>query len=149
MAFAVSLPTNFSLLLGGRNKPRLLPDKMMRSRDRTPAVCRICGIRIPCNYGTCPNRGEQRKNLLPSRCTRGDEPWLFDVRDLHDNPHAPEMRPVSGQASSDIAHARPGRNPHGVKLLRNNPRLIGLVAYRIIQIARDRPSDGKRRNKTR
>src|SRR5713226_4624102 len=144
MAPAVSPPNNLSLFFRRRNEPGLLPDKMMCSRNRTPAVCRICGLRIPGNYGTCPNRGEQRENLLPSRCIRSDEPRLFDFGDLHDDPYTREMRPVRVQASSDVAHVRPGRNPHGVKLLRDDPRLIWFVAHYIIQIMHCSPSDSKR-----
>src|SRR6266849_3083830 len=42
---------------------------------------------------------------------------------------------------------RPGCDPHEVKLLRNHPRLIRLVAYDIIQIARHNPRRGERRCK--
>src|SRR6267378_798989 len=97
-------PAKFSLFLRRRDKPRLLPDKMMRSRNLTPAVRGIRGICIPGNNCSGPNGRKQRQNLLPSRSIRGDETRLFDVRDLHDDPHAGEMRPVSAQASPNVTH---------------------------------------------
>src|ERR1700682_1723636 len=97
MVFMVSLPPNFSLFVRRRDKPRLLPDKMMRSRNLTPAVRGIRDICIPSNDGFGPNGRKQRQNLLPSRSIRGDETRVFDVRDLHDDPPAGEMRTVSAQ----------------------------------------------------
>src|ERR1700687_2536409 len=104
MVFVVPLSPNFSLFLRRRDKPRLLPDKMMRSRNWTPAVRGIRGICIPSNDGFGPNGRKQRQNLLPSRSIRGDETRLFGVRDLHDDPHAGEMRPVSAQASPNVIY---------------------------------------------
>src|SRR5260221_8047835 len=104
MVFVVPLSPNFSLFLRRRDKPRLLPDKMMRSRNLTPAVREIGCVCIPGNDCSGPNGRKQRQNLLPSRSIRGDETRLFDVRDLHDDPHAGEMRPVSAQASPNVTH---------------------------------------------
>src|SRR5882762_11188974 len=94
MDLAVSLPTNSSLLFRRRDKPRLLPDKMMRSMNRTPAVHRIRGICIPGNDGSGPNRRKQRENPLPSRGIPGDESRHFIVQGLYDDPYAREMRPI-------------------------------------------------------
>src|SRR5712664_119847 len=146
MAFMISLPPHNSLLLRRGDKPRLLPDKMMGSRNLTPAVRRIGGSCIPGNDGSCSNGGKQRENLLPSRSIRSDETLLFVVRDLHDDPHAGEVRPISVAAAPDVTQVRSWRNPHGVKLLRNDPRLIGLVAYHIVKIVRDGPPHGERRS---
>src|SRR5258708_11726882 len=132
MVFVVSLPANSLLFFRRRDQPRLLPDKMMRSRDLTPAVRGIGGIRIPGNDGSCSNGGKQRENLLPSRSIRSDETLLCGVRDLHDDPHAGEVRPIGVPAAPDVTHVRSWCNPHGMKLLRNDPRLIVLVAYHII-----------------
>src|SRR5216684_3899078 len=132
MTFVALLPPHPLLLLWRGDKPRLLPDKMMRSWNRAPAVRGIGGSSIPGNDRSSPNRRKQRENLLPSRRIRSNETRLFFVRNLHDDPHACEMRPVSVQAGPDITHVRSWRNPHGAKLLRNDPRLIGLVAYHII-----------------
>src|SRR5712692_4409676 len=149
MALVVSLPLQSSLFLRRRDKPRLLPDKMMRARNRTPAVSRIGSICIPGDDGSSPNRRKQRKNLLPSRSIRSDESRHFGVRNLHDDPHTGQVRPISVPACPQVTHFRPWCDPHEVKLLRNHPRLIRLVAYNIIQIARGGPRDGKRRNETR
>src|SRR6266851_5821482 len=106
MAFVVSLPPHSSLFFRRRDKPRLLPDKMMRSRNRPPAVPGIGSICIPGNDGSSPDGRKKRENLLPSRRIRGDETRLFDVRNLHDDPHAREMRPVSVYAGPDGTHVR-------------------------------------------
>src|SRR5258707_13920906 len=90
MVFVVPLSANFSLFLRRRDKPRLLPDKMMRYRNSTPAVGGIRVIRISGNNCSSPNGRKQRQNLLPSRSTRGDEKRLFDDWALHDEPHASE-----------------------------------------------------------
>src|SRR5713226_527355 len=132
MASVISLHANSSILLWRGDKPLLLPDKMMRSWNRAPAVHGIGGSGIPGNDNSRPNRRKQRENLLPSRRIRSNETRLFFVRNLHDDPHAGEMRPVSVQAGPDITHVRSWRNPHGAKLLRNDPRLKRLVSYHII-----------------
>src|SRR5260370_2372493 len=132
MASLISLHANSSLLLWRRDKPRLLPDKMMRSWNRAPAVRGIGGSGIPGNDRSSPNGRKQRENLLPSRRIRSNETRLFLVRNLHDDPHAREMCPVSVQARPDITHGRSWRNPHGATLSRNDPRLIGPVSYHII-----------------
>src|SRR6267143_2076131 len=132
MPFVVSLPANSSLLLRRRDKPRPLPDKMTRPRNLTPAVCGICSICIPGNDGSRPNGRKQREDLLSSLRIRGRE-WLqFTLRDLRDDPHPGEMCPRSLQAGPDVTYLRSWWNPHGVKLLRNDPMLIGLIACHII-----------------
>src|SRR6267154_4639224 len=132
MAFVVPRQTLSSLLLRRRDKPRLLPDKMMRSRNRPPAVCRICNIRISCNDCTCPNRGEQGEDFLPSRRIRSDKARLLGSRDLRDNPYSREMRPVSIRSRPDVPNVCSRGDPHLVKLLGNDPRLIRLVAHYVI-----------------
>src|SRR5258708_4057611 len=149
MAFVVSPPTNFSLFFRRRDKPRLLPDKMMRSRNRPPAVRRIGSICIPGNDGSSPNGRKQRQNLLPSRSIRSGETRQLCVRSPRKNSRPGAVRPIAFPACPEVTHFRPWCDPHEVKLLRNHPRLIRLVAYNIIQIARDGPRDGKRRNETR
>src|SRR5260370_40410985 len=114
MVIVVSFPARSSPFFRRRDQPRLLPDKMMRSRDLTPAVRGIGGIRIPGNDGSCSNGGKQRENLLPSRRIRSDETLLFGVWDLHDDPHAGEVRPISVPAAPDVTQVRSLRNPHGV-----------------------------------
>src|SRR5712664_3380749 len=147
MVFAFSLPSHDSLFFRRRDKPLLLPDKMMRSRNLAPAVRGISGIRIPGNDGSGPNGRKERENLLSSRSIRSDETRQVGIRDLHDDPHAGEVPPISIPAAPEATHVRSWRNPHGVKLLRNDPRLIRLVAYYIIQVARDSPPHGERRRK--
>src|SRR5260370_17654982 len=93
--FVVVPPTNFSLFFRRRDKPRLLPDKMMRSRNRPPAVRRIGSICIPGNDGSSPNGRKQRQNLLPSRSIRSDESRHFGVRDLRNDPHPGQLRPIT------------------------------------------------------
>src|SRR5260370_35966214 len=132
MALVISLHANSSLLLRRRDKPRLLPNKMMRPRNRTPAVCGIGSICVPGNDSSCPKGGKHRENLLPSCRIRSNEKLHFFIRDLHDDPHAPQVRPVSIQAGPDVPHIRSPRNPHSVKLLCNNPRLVWFVAHHII-----------------
>src|SRR6267154_5764409 len=127
-----SLLANSSLLFRRRDKPRLLPDKMMRSWNRPPAFRRICNIRISGNDCTCPNRGEQGEDFLPSRRIRGDEARLVGSRDLHDNPYSREMRPVSISSRPDVPNVCSRGDPHLVKLLGNDPRLIRLVAHYVI-----------------
>src|SRR5260370_25262621 len=139
------LPANALLFFRRRDQPRLLPDKMMRSKDLTPAVRGIGGSCIPGNDGSRSNGGKQRENLLPSRSIRSDETLLFGVRDLHDDPHAGEVRPISVPAAPDVTQVRSWRNPHGVKLVRNDPPLIELVAYHIVKIVRDSPTPAERR----
>src|SRR5260370_5898770 len=139
MVIVVSLPAKCSPFFRRRDKPRLLPNKMMRSRDLTPAVRGIGGSCIPGNDGSCSNVGEKRENLLSSRSIRSDETLLFGVRDLHDDPHPGEVRPIGVPAAPDVTHVRSCCNPHGIKLLRNDPRLIGLVPYHIIEIPRATP----------
>src|SRR5260370_14217360 len=139
MVIVVSFPAKSSPFFRRRDKPRLLPDKMMRSRDLTPAVRGIGGIRIPGNDGSCSNGGKQRENLLPSRSIRSDETLLCGVRDLHDDPHAGEGRPIGVPAPPDATHFRCWCSPQRMKLLRNDPRLIGLAPYHIIEIPRATP----------
>src|SRR6266436_1989192 len=139
-----SLLANSSLLFRRRDKPRLLPDKMMRSWNRPPALRRICNIPIPGDDRTCSNRGEQHENFLLSRRIRGDEARLLGSRDLHDNPYAREMRPVSVRSGPDVPNVCSRRNPHLVKLLRNDPRLIRFVAHYVKQVMRRSPPRGER-----
>src|SRR5260370_20758234 len=145
MVFVVSLPANSLLFFRRRDQPRLLPDKMMRSKDLTPAVRGIGGSCIPGNDGSRSNGGKQRENLLPSRSIRSDETLLFGVRDLHHDPHAGEVRPISVPAAPDVTQVRSWRNPHVVHLMPNYPRLIPLVLYHIVQSARYHPTHGERR----
>src|SRR6266704_4763565 len=91
MASVISLHANSSLLLRCRDKPRLLPDKMVRSGNRAPSVRGIGGICVPGNDSPCPNGGKQRENLLPSCRIRSNERLHLFIRDLHDDPHAREM----------------------------------------------------------
>src|SRR5712664_4531541 len=128
MAFVVPRQTLSSLLLRRRDKPRLLPDKMMRSWNRPPALRRICNIPIPGDDRTCSNRGEQHENFLPSRRIRSDEARLLGSRDLHNNPYAREMRPVSIRSRPDVPNVCSRGDPHLVQLLGNDARLIRLVA---------------------
>src|SRR5260370_2171359 len=88
-----SFLANSSLLFRRRDKPRLLPDKMMRPWNRPPTLRRICNIRISGNDSTCSNLGEQDEHFLPSRRIRSDEARLLASRDLHTDPTAPDMRP--------------------------------------------------------
>jgi hypothetical protein len=132
MAFVVSPSPHSSFSFRRRDQPRLLPDKMIRSWDLTPAVLRIGGSYIPGNDSSSANGRKKRENLLPSNRIRSDESRQFGVRDLYDDPHAGEVRPISVSAAPDVTHVRSRQNPQGVKLLRNDPRLIGLVAYHIV-----------------
>src|SRR5216684_4374456 len=127
-----SLLANSSLLFRRRDKPRLLPHKMMRSRNLPPALGRICNLRIPGNYGTCSNGGEQREDFLPSRRIRSDEAKLLGSWDLHNNPNARQMRPVGIRPRPDVPNVCSRGDPHLVKLLGNDPRLIRLVAHYVI-----------------
>src|SRR5260370_22490381 len=81
MVFVVSLPANSLLFFRRRDQPRLLPDKMMRSKDLTPAVRGIGGSCIPGNDGSRRNGGKQRENLLPSRSNRHHQTRFFCVRE--------------------------------------------------------------------
>src|SRR5437899_2017759 len=112
MTFAISLSPHSSLFFRGRDKPPPLPDKMMRSRNLTPAVHRNGSIGVPCNDRLRPNRGKQRENLLPSCRIRSNETRLFDIWNLHDDPRAREVRPVRIQTGSDIPDVRSWRHPH-------------------------------------
>src|SRR5260370_17917988 len=94
MVFNSLLP-NSSLLFRCRNKPRLLPDKMMRSWNRPPALRRICNLRIPGNYGTCSNRSEQGEDFLPSPRIRSDEARLLGSWYLRCNPYPRTFRHVT------------------------------------------------------
>src|SRR6266566_1153747 len=89
MASVISLHANSSLLLRRRDQPRLLPNKMMRPRNRTPAVRGIGSICVPGNDSSCSNGRKQRENLLPPCRIRSNEELHFFIRDLHDDPHAP------------------------------------------------------------
>src|SRR5260370_29195798 len=88
MASLISLHANSSLLLWRRDKPRLLPDKMMRSLNRAPAVRGIGGRGIPGNDRSTPKGRKHRANLLPSRRVLSRETRLFLVLNLHHDPHA-------------------------------------------------------------
>src|SRR5260370_12583672 len=116
MASLISLHANSSLILWLRDKPRLLPDKMVRSWNRAPAVRGIGGSGIPGNDRSSPNGRKQRENPLPSRRIRSNETRLFLVRNLHDDPHACEMCPISVQAGPDMTHLPSWPNTHGAKL---------------------------------
>src|SRR5260370_15826765 len=89
MAPVISLHANSSLLLRRRDKPRLLPNKMMRPRNRTPAVCGIGSICVPCNDSSCPKGGKHREYLLPSCRIRSIDKLQFFIRTLLDDPHDP------------------------------------------------------------
>src|SRR6266851_1129829 len=132
MASVISLHANSSLLLRRRDKPRLLPDKIVRSGNLAPAVRGIGSICVLGNDSSCANGRKHRENLLPSCRIRSNEKLHFFIRDLHDDPHAPQVRPVSIQAGPDVPHIRSRRNPHSVKPLCNNPRLVWFVAYHFI-----------------
>src|SRR6266480_541777 len=147
MVFVVSLPPHSSLFFRRRDQPRLLPDKIMRSRDRLPTVHGVGSFRIPGHDRSSPNASKQRENLLPSSGIRADETRQFGVGDLHDDPHTGQMRPIRVTRTPEATNVRPGCDPHEVKLLRNHPRLIRLVAYNIIHIARYWPRHGERRCK--
>src|SRR6266576_473531 len=64
-----------------------------------------------------------------------------------DQPRDGQMRPIRVTRTPEATHVRPGCDPHEVKLLRNHPRLIRLVAYNVIHIARYWPRHGERRCK--
>src|SRR5258708_21488548 len=121
-----------SLLFRRRDKPRLLPDKMMRSWNRPPAFRGICNIRISSNDCTCPDRGEQGEDFLPSRRIRSDQARLLGSLDLHNNPNARQMHPVGIRPRPDVPNICSRGDPHLVKLLGNDPRLIRLVAHYVI-----------------
>src|SRR6266481_1315462 len=146
MAFVVSLSPHFSFLLRRRDKPRLLPDKMLRSRNRPPSVIGFRNGGIPGNYGSRPNRVEQCQNLLPSRSIRSHITRLLAVWNFNNDPHFRQMRPVSVQTCPDITHVRPRWSTDGAKLLRNNPWLVRFVSNHSNQIVRDGPEYGKGRN---
>src|SRR5260370_12499694 len=139
-----SLLASSSRLCRRRDKPRLLPDKMMRPWNRPPTLRRICNLRISGNDCTCPNRGEQGEHFLPSRRIRSDEARLLGSRDLHNNPNAREMRPVGIRPRPDVPNICSRGDPHLVKLLGNDPRLIRLVAHYVIYVMRRSPSRGDR-----
>src|ERR1700719_1718711 len=134
MVFVVSLPIHSSFLFRRRDKPRLLPDKIMRFRNLAPAVCEIRGICIPSNDGSSPSGGKQRENLLPSRSIRSHESRLFLVRDLRNNTHARQMRPVSPQASPDVTQLHSLRNAHFVQSARHLPLLESRAPHYVVQV---------------
>src|SRR6266436_19811 len=141
MVFVVSLPPHSSLLFRRRDKPRLLPDKIMRSRNLTPTVRGIGGRCILCHDGFYSNGGKQRENLLPPRSIRSDETRLFFVRDLGNDAHARKMRPVSAQASPDVTQLHSLRNAHFVQPARHFPLLESRGPQYVLRIfPRDRKS---------
>src|SRR5260370_33485198 len=95
MVFVVSLPANSLLFFRRRDQPRLLPDKMMRSRDLTPAVRGIGGGCIPGNDGSRSTGGKQRENLRPPPSIPSADTLMFGVRDVNDDPHTGEGVPES------------------------------------------------------
>src|ERR1700674_4726169 len=134
MVFVVSLPPHSSFFSRRRDQPRLLPDKIMRSGNLTPTVRRIGGRCIPGNDGSSPNGGKQRENLLPSRSIRSNETRLFFVRDLRNDAHARQMRPVSAQASPDVTQLHSLRNAHFVQSARHFPLLESRGPHYVLQI---------------
>src|ERR1700731_866795 len=134
MVFVVSLPPHSSLLFRRRDKPRLLPDKIMRSGNLTPTVREIRGICIPSNDSSSSSGGKQRENLLPPRSIRSHETRLFFVRDLRNDAHARQMRPVSAQASPDVTQLHSLRNAHFVQSARHLPLLESRVPHYVVQV---------------
>src|SRR6267143_5199630 len=135
MVFVVPLPPHSSLSFRRRDQPRLLPDKIMRSRNLTPAVLGIGGACIPGNDGSCSNQRKERENLLPSRRIRRDETRLFGVRNLCNDPHTRQMRPIRTKPRPDRSQIAPLRNAHFVQPARHFPLLESRGPRHVLQIS--------------
>src|SRR5260370_16845036 len=66
MASVISLHANSSLLLRRRDKPRLLPDKIVRSGNLAPAVRGIGTICVLGNDSSSATGRKHPQNFLPS-----------------------------------------------------------------------------------